>query len=575
MSAPEEPPDDTGRDRHGVQLALLGVFVLLGGLYLAGYFLLGGRVPTGISVAGVDIGGMTPAAAENELRRELLPSTDDPLRLTYAGETYQIDPEEAGLSFDVASTVTQAGGGRSWDPRRMVQVVLGDDDVDPIITVDEEALSARIAELAEQVDVDPVEPAIIFSDNASFSEIAPAAGVAVDVTATEELVLDNYPRSDSPLELPTRTTQPQVGRAGVRAAITGFARPAVSAPVRLLRPGRDIILRVGTYGPALRMQVVDGELTPMFDVDLLGERLTKLTEGLGAQPRNATVALRGGRPVVVPDRRGLSFDPAEIADAVLPVLDQSGAKRQAEVSGSTARADFTTADARRLRIREQVSSFVTYYPHEEYRNINQGRAAELINGTVLEPGELFSFNGTVGERTRANGFTVGFIISNGVFAQDLGGGVSQVATTTFNAAFFAGLKDVEHKPHSFYIDRYPVGREATVAWPDVDLRFRNTTPYGVLIEAWVVPSTPPTSGEMHVRMWSTKYWDIEAGESTRYNFSSPGIRYDSSDTCVPQSGLSGFDIDVYRYFRRVDSSELVRRETMHADYLPADTVICT
>jgi len=575
MSAPEELPDDTGRDRHGVQLALLGVLVLLGGLYLAGYFLLGGRVPTGISVAGVGIGGMTPVSAENELRRELLRSADEPLRLTHAGETYSVDPAEAGLSFDVAATVTQAGGGRSWDPRRMVQVVLGDDDVDPVITVDEEALSARVAELAQQVDVAPVEPAVTFGDTQLFRETAPSAGVSLVVIATKELLLDSFLRSDGPLQLPTQTRQPRVDQAGLRAAVNAFARPAVSAPVRLLLPGRDITLRVGAYGPALSMQVVDGELTPMFDVDLLGERLTKLTERLGAQPRDATVALRGGQPVVVPDRRGLSFDPAEIADAVLPVLDQSGSKRQAEVSGSTARADFTTADARKLRVREPVSSFVTYYPHEEYRNINQGRAAELINGTLLEPGELFSFNGTVGERTRANGFTVGFIISNGVFAQDLGGGVSQVATTTFNAAFFAGMKDVEHKPHSFYIDRYPVGREATVAWPDVDLRFRNSTPYGVLIEAWVVPSTPPTSGEMHVRMWSTKYWDIEAGESARYNFSSPGVRYDSSDTCVPQSGLSGFDIDVYRYFRRVGSSELVRRETMHADYLPADTVFCT
>ena len=83
---------------------------------------------------------------------------------------------------------------------------------------------------------------------------------------------------------------------------------------------------------------------------------------------------------------------------------------------------------------------------------------------MLKPGDTFSLNDIVGERTAANGFTKGFIISDGVFTEDFGGGVSQVATTTFNAAFFAGLEDVEHKPHSFYIDRYPVGREATVAW---------------------------------------------------------------------------------------------------------------
>ena len=82
---------------------------------------------------------------------------------------------------------------------------------------------------------------------------------------------------------------------------------------------------------------------------------------------------------------------------------------------------------------------------------------ELIDGTVLKPGETFSLNDTVGERTAENGFVKGFIIENGIFKEDYGGGVSQSATTTFNAAFFAGLEDVEHKPHSFYIDRYPVG----------------------------------------------------------------------------------------------------------------------
>ncbi len=222
-----------------------------------------------------------------------------------------------------------------------------------------------------------------------------------------------------------------------------------------------------------------------------------------------------------------------------------------------------------------MGSFVTYFPYAEYRNINQGRAAELIDGTLLRPGNLFSFNGTVGERTKENGFTTGFIISNGVFAEDLGGGVSQVVTTTYNAAFFAGLKDVTHTPHSFYIDRYPLGREATVAWPTVDLKFRNTTPHGVLIHAWVVPSTSSSYGEMHVQMFSTKYWDITAGVSDRYAYTSPDTRYDSSDTCVANTGYGGFQVDVYRYFRRVGSTELVKKETDHVVYTPSDTVICS
>ncbi len=226
-------------------------------------------------------------------------------------------------------------------------------------------------------------------------------------------------------------------------------------------------------------------------------------------------------------------------------------------------------------MREKVSSFTTNFPYAAYRNINLGRAAALVNGTVLKPGETFSLNDTVGERTAENGFTKGFIISDGVFREDFGGGVSQVATTLFNAAFFAGLEDVEHKPHSFYIDRYPVGREATVAWGSVDLRFKNTTPYGVLIQADVDRSSPSRQGAMHVSMWSTKYWDVKAGQSGRYNTTAPETRRLSGPECVPNEGYSGFDIDVYRLFYRAGSRKLDHRETMHTRYTPSDTVICS
>ena len=186
---------------------------------------------------------------------------------------------------------------------------------------------------------------------------------------------------------------------------------------------------------------------------------------------------------MVPAKPGVSYDPDDVSGAFLELVTQPEGEREMKVEATVAEPDFTTEDAQALKIKEQVSTFTTYYPYAEYRNINIGRAAELVDGTMLKPGETFSLNDTVGERTGENGFTEGFIISDGIFKEDLGGGVSQMATTTFNAMFFAGLKDVEHKPHSFYIDRYPVGREATVAWGSVDLRFQNDTPYGVLIHA--------------------------------------------------------------------------------------------
>ena len=311
--------------------------------------------------------------------------------------------------------------------------------------------------------------------------------------------------------------------------------------------------------------------------DLDEDRLIRLVErgmSRSGRPVDATVRIVDGRPRVIPDKPGVRYRPDDVERAFLRLLRKPANKREAAVDARVARADFRTADARKLRIREQVSAFTTYFPHAAYRNTNIGRAAELVDGTILEPGETFSLNDTVGERTRANGFTKGFIIEDGVYQEDLGGGVSQMATTTFNAMFFAGLKDIEHKTHSFYIDRYPVGREATVAWGSVDLRFQNDTPYGVLITARVTPSTPSSQGVVTVRMWSTDHWDITASASDRYDFTPEKTRRLNSNDCVPNDGYAGFDVDVTRHFRRAGESELHHEEQFHTTYLPSDTVIC-
>jgi vancomycin resistance protein YoaR len=289
---------------------------------------------------------------------------------------------------------------------------------------------------------------------------------------------------------------------------------------------------------------------------------------------DATVRLVDGHPTVIPSKAGVTYDVAGAADALLRAVVQPEGRREATVQATVARPDVTTADARRLGIRAKVSSFTTYFPYAEYRNTNIGRAAELVDGTVLAPGETFSLNDTVGERTRENGFTEGFIISDGIFKEDLGGGVSQMATTTFNAMFFAGLEDVEHKPHSFYIDRYPVGREATVAWGAVDLRFRNDTPYGVLIDAHLTPSTPSSQGVLTVGMWSTKVWDVSATTSERYDQTQPQTRVLRTADCYPNEGYAGFDVDVTRHFHRPGRSRPTRSEVFHTTYTPSDTVIC-
>jgi len=450
----------------------------------------------------------------------------------------------------------------------------GGDDVDPVVTVNQTALDRAVDGFAKRVDGPPVEGRIVFADGEARATY-PTRGSVLDRDRSAAAVRAAFLGPADPVALPTAAAETQVSKRAVSRAMARFANPAMSGAVVIRLAGEGVALQPADFAPALSMRPVGGELRPRLDAERLVAALRSKTRTIARAPKDATVRLVNGRPRVIPGRTGVTFDPRDVTSRFLGVLTESQDRRTLEARSVAAQPERTTAEARRLRVRERVSAFTTNFPYAAYRNVNLTRAAELINGTLLEPGETFSLNDTVGERTAENGFAKGFIISDGVFREDFGGGVSQVATTTFNVAFFAGLEDVEHKPHSFYIDRYPAGREATVAWGAVDLRFRNDTPYGVLISANVQKSTPSQQGAMNVAMYSTKVWDIKAEQSARYNLTAPATRQLGGPECVPNVGYGGFDIDVFRRFYKVSSSTLERREKMHTTYTPSDSVVCS
>jgi len=401
-------------------------------------------------------------------------------------------------------------------------------------------------------------------------------GEEIDTSGAETMLREAFLEVDpAAVELPLTPTQPDIDQADVQQGLDSFANRAVSGPVTLVFATTPLRLEPRDFAGSLAMVAQDGALVPDLDTDQLNTLVATAVGGAGAgAPVDASVTLVDGRPRITKSQPGLTYDPATVSDAFLAALQAAEGQREVTVASTAAEPAFTTEQARALKIKERVSTFTTYYPYAEYRNINIGRAAELVNGTVLEPGETFSLNGVVGERTRENGFTEGFIISDGIFKEDLGGGVSQMATTTFNAMFFAGLEDVEHRPHSFYISRYPVGREATVAWGAIDLRFKDDTPYGVLVQANVTPATPSSQGVVTVSMWSTKTWDITTTTGKRHNFTKPETRRLDTADCYPNTGYGGFDIDVVRYFRLPGQSALDHRENFSTTYTPSDTVIC-
>jgi vancomycin resistance protein YoaR len=300
--------------------------------------------------------------------------------------------------------------------------------------------------------------------------------------------LASLDRPAGPVSLPLRTRQPTV-RATALARAARQARVALSAPVRLeLGPTRWVLPR---YRLAQLLQLPSGGRTslriggPAADdwLRLLGARVAK-------PPHDATFAVDGDRVRVVPDRPGLQLDALRSAAAVLTAaLHRRQSLRVAQLVVGEQPATLTTAKARALGIRDAVATYTTIYGGVANRIHNVQLVAHLVDDKLIAPGATFSFNKTTGDRNAAKGFLVAPVIVNGEVTTGLGGGVCQVSTTVFNAAFEAGLKITDRTNHALYISHYPQGRDATVNYPDVDLKFVNDTGHWLLLRTFVGSSS--------------------------------------------------------------------------------------
>jgi vancomycin resistance protein YoaR len=242
------------------------------------------------------------------------------------------------------------------------------------------------------------------------------------------------------------------------------------------------------------------------------EGLAELLAEAGTPPVNAGFTVSGGQVSITPARTGTACCAPEAVDVLDAALRSASARAApVELPLKTVNASRDEAAARELGVVEQVATFTTNHPGGEPRVRNIHRMADNIRGTVIPPGGTFSINGIVGMRTAEEGYVSAPIIgADYKFDQDVGGGVSQFATTMFNAAFFGGLDITEYFMHGLYISRYPYGREATLSFPAPDLKVRNTTPYGVL--AW--PTYTETS--ITVSLYSTKHFSrVDQSGQTR------------------------------------------------------------
>lgn len=276
------------------------------------------------------------------------------------------------------------------------------------------------------------------------------------------------------------------GATAIPAGVAPNLSVLLSHPHRFVAGSESLVLRPRQLQALVRAEgdrlVVDAEFGRI------------LAARFAARPaRDAQLRVEGDRVTVVPGAAGRML----AAEATAAALIRERVASVHHVQFRRPAPAVTTAELTALRIREVVSEFTTYYPAGEPRVVNIKRAAELLDGRIIKAGGTFSMNETLGERTLERGFVPAPSIYAGRYVDSVGGGISQVATTLYNAAFFAGLELVAHTPHSYYIDRYPIGREATISWGGPDLVFRNDWDAAVLMKL------EATDTSITVRFYST------------------------------------------------------------------------
>ncbi|KQZ89142.1 hypothetical protein ASD62_07330 [Phycicoccus sp. Root563] len=544
--------------RFGVALAVLFA------AYLGTAWFLGRHVPANTSVSGVPIGGMSPAAAERTLSRSLGARQDAAIIVTAGDKSAQLSPTDAGLALDLPGTVGELTG-FSLKPSDLWNHLTGGDAEQLKTSVDRAKLEVAVKGIESTLDTQVVQGAITFPDGRA-AVVQPVAGATLSVPGTADEVAARWP-AKGPIGAKFDTVEPDVTADEVQRAATEFATPAMSGPVTVEVADKKFPVKPADYAPALSMKVQDGKLVPAVDDTKLvaAVRAAASAAGLETKARDAKITFSGTKPVVIPSATGSTLDDASVVAAVVPAL--TSPSRTATVTAKAVQPKLTTAQANKIKPKEIISSFTSVFPFNPPRTENITIAARTLNGTYVAPGETFSLNQRLGQRTAAKGYNSAPVIVNGRLTKDYGGGISQLSTTLFNAVFFSGVKIEEHHPHSFYISRYPEGREATISWPDVDNRFTNDSGYGILIQAYVSGSS------VTVTFHGTKVWDVEASKGDRRNVVQPKTIVDDSKGCVTQTPTPGFDVTVTRIFKK--AGKTVRTSQFNTHYIPEDKVTCT
>lgn len=542
------------------------------------------EVARNVVVAGVPVGGMPPEDATLAVEaheQELRQSTGV---FTVNGSTFKLSPTTVAVTADTETAVDAAMEARrngnpianflSW-----IRSFSTPTEVPLEVTVDRDAVADQLDEWeAAAIPNAAFEGAVAVIDGEITVEY-PREGEQIDrTTAIPAVAAEMATLDKTGVELDVVVATPRMTQADIDAVAAEVAE-MIDDEVTLR--AADVAFRA-TFLPEQLARAVRAELVPtgdamdiFFDEQTILEFLEPRRSDFELAPVDATfdIDTRTDRIEVIPSSNGTLLDVPALLEELKRAALADGIGVFPLVVG--AEPAFTTADAESYTDLELLSEFRTSHPAGEDRVVNIQQMADDVDGSIVQPGETWSINETVGQRTEAKGYVAAPAIINGEpyccdHPANIGGGVSQFGTTLFNAVFYACLEEVEHRPHSLSFSRYPQGLEATLGFPKPDVVFRNDTDAPVIIKTLYTDTTI-----------TVKMYGDNGGKDCRAETSEPEdvvefeeeLVADEEDRLRPgervkdRNGIDGFLVRVDRIVTYPDGREEVDLELVWR-YIP-------
>lgn len=520
-------------------------------------------VPPNAKLLGIEIGSKLPPNVYQEVNIAIRDKVDDPIDIQTPQGLFRVTPQEIGLSIDLPQTVKDI----NKNPFVFLRSAVFATEIKPKITLDEIAFKQTLASVVQENSKPPVNATLTTQGGRVITTEA-LSGTRIDWEKTTQSLKQSWLYEGRRAEVVIAFIPPEVSNEVVNQVRSNLAELAVSAPITLEIGSREVTISPEVIGTALNFVPNNEKLESRFDEKVIIDEISRQIPNIQTQATDAKFDFIGNKIVIIPAQEGIKFEPGQLDAALSPVFRQKN-NRTVNLDSAVIKPVVSTESLEALGIKEQLSSFRQGFDYLPYREINVGQAAKYMDGKILKPGEIFSMNETIKERTTKNGYVKGIYIGEGGrFDFGLGGGVSIITSATWNAAFYAGLEKIEQRAHSVHIARYPPGLEATVSWPRLDLKFRNNTNNNILIKAL------PERDGITISMYGTKIYDkviSKFGEPYAINNKIDRvISYDPN--CLEQEAAPGFKINVTREFWK--NNTIVETENFLTSYRPSDNIIC-